>query len=530
MSKATEMAKVSAKGSVNVLFGLVVSTLISAIGTILIARFLGEDNMGLYTIALAAPNLIVTFRDWGVTTAMVKYSAQYNSENDITKIRSIFVSGLAFEIIVGVALTIVSIALSGFLANLFSRPAIAQLIQISSLFILTGALVNTATAAFTGMERMHLNSVMMITQAVIKTGLILALVLFGLGTFGAVAGNTIAILIAGIVGVLLMFTIYRTLPKSNNNKLELLKTIKTMLRYGLPLSIGVIITGFLTTYYNYIMAYFVTDNAAIGNYSVAANFIILITFFATPVTTMLLPAFSKLDYRKQPDLLKNVFQYSVKYAALLVMPVAVMVMALAQPAISTIFQETYTQAPIYLALLSATYLLAALGNLSIPNLINSQGDTKYSLKLSILTVLVGFPLSFILVSQFGIIGLIFTTIIAGLPSLFLGLRFLKQRYGVSINWASSIKISLSSAIAGILTFFIATNLPFSSPIRLIIGAVLFLAIFMVAIILTRSLDRADMHNIREIVSGLGPLNKPLTIIVNLIEKLMPKQKTPKTST
>ena len=170
MSKATEMARVSAKGGFHLLWGLVLSTLISAVGTIIIARLLGPDNMGLYAIALAAPNLIATFRDWGVTTAMIKYSAEYNSENDVAKVRSVFVSGIAFEIIVGSALSVLSLILSGFLAGFYGRPAIVQLIQIASLFILTGALVNTATAAFTGLEKMHLNSIMLIVQSIVKTG------------------------------------------------------------------------------------------------------------------------------------------------------------------------------------------------------------------------------------------------------------------------------------------------------------------------------------------------------------------------
>jgi O-antigen/teichoic acid export membrane protein len=272
------------------------------------------------------------------------------------------------------------------------------------------------------------------------------------------------------------------------------------------------------------MAYFVTDNAAIGNYSVAQNFVVLITFFATPVTTMLLPAFSKLDFRTQPDLLKNVFQYSVKYAALLVMPVAFMVMALSQPAISTIFRTSYTQAPLFLTLMSIVYLFTALGNLSIANLINSQGDTRYNLKLSLLTVVIGFPLSFVLVSQFGVIGLIVTTIITGLPSTLLALRFINRRYGVSVDWKSSAKISFSAALAGVLTYFAAAALPFSSPIRLVTGVVVFVAIFLFAIIATRSIDRLDLRNIREIASGLGPLKRPLTAIFNLIEKLMPKEK------
>ncbi len=520
MTKATQMAKVSAKGGFHLLWGLVISTVISAIGTIVIARLLGPANMGLYAIALAAPNLISTFRDWGVTTAMIKYSAEYNSANDVAKIKSVFVSGLAFEIIVGLVLTVLSFALSGFLANFYGRPQIVQLIQIASLFILTGALVNTATAAFTGMEKMHLNSVMLIVQSIIKTIVIIGLVALGLGTLGAVIGFSVGILFAGVVGVLLMYIMYRSLPKPTAGGLELIKTIKTMLKYGLPLSIGAILSGFLTQFYSTIMAIFVLDNALIGNYSVALNFVVLITFFATPVTTMLFPAFSKLDAQKDKETLQNVYQYSVKYASLIVVPVTVLVMALAQPAIDTIFADKYVQAPLYLALLSLIYLFSAFGSLSTGNLINGQGHTKYNLKLTILTVAIGFPLSFALVYLFGIIGLIITTTVVGVPSLFLSLRFIKKNFGVSLDWVSSAKIMLSSAAAGVITYAVIPQLPFSSLIQLIIGVFVFVVAFLLLAISTRTLNKSDLVNVREIGNALGPLRKPLTIVINLLEKLM----------
>lgn len=520
MTKATEMARVSAKGGFHLLWGLVLSTVISAVGTIVIARLLGPENMGLYAIALAAPNLISTFRDWGVTTAMVKYSAEYNSENDVAKIRSVFVSGLAFEIIVGLALSVLSLILSQFLAVFYGRPAIVQLIQIASLFILTGALVNTATAAFTGMEKMHLNSIMLIIQSIVKTILIIALVVLGLGTLGAVIGFSVGVLFAGAIGVLLMYIMYRSLPKSTGGKLELMKTTKTMLKYGLPLSIGAILSGGLIQFYSNIMALFVTDNALIGNYSVALNFVVLISFFATPVTTMLFPAFSKLDAKKDMEVLKNIFQYSVKYAALIVVPVTAMVMALAQPAIGTIFEDKYVQAPLYLALLSVIYLFSALGSLSTGSLINGQGHTKYNLKLTLLTVIIGFPLSFVLVSQFGIIGLIVTTIIVGLPSFLLSLRFIKKNFGVSLDWVSSAKIVFSSAAAGVLTYVAISQLPFSSPIQLVIGVIIFVIAFLLLAVITRTINKADLGNVREIGNALGPLRKPLSVVLNLIEKLM----------
>jgi O-antigen/teichoic acid export membrane protein len=543
MSKAGEMAKVSAKGSFHFLWGLVVSTVISAVGTIFIARLLGADNLGLYTIALAAPSLISNFRDCGVNIAITKFSAQYNSENDALRVRKILIAGLTFELIVGLLLALISFSISGFLASIYNRPTIAPLIQIASLFILTGALTTVAGAAFLGLERMHLNSIMIIIQSIVKTGVIILLVILGLGTLGAVIGFSVAALIAALTGILLMWNVYRSLPRTEWTKPDILANVGVMLKYGLPLSIGTIIAGLLTTFNSNIMAVYVTDNALIGNYAVASNFVVLITFAATPVTSMLFPAFSKLDSNNpnDKDVLKNVFQYSVKYAALVVVPVAMIVMSLALPAIETIFADKYLEAPLYLALLSVSFLYAALGNLSMGNIITAQGYTKYSLKLTIYTAAVGFPLGFFLISQFGIIGLIVSGAIVALPSIFFGLRFVKKHFDVSVDWASSAKILFSSGLAAAITYAVTTLLAYNRPVSfslidLFIGLFVFLIVFLFAVVLTRTINRADIGFLRYIASSLGPLRRPLDWLIGLIEKLMDffhvkngdKQKNPQT--
>jgi O-antigen/teichoic acid export membrane protein len=518
-TKAAEMARVSARGGFNLLWGLVLSTFISALGTIAITYILGADKFGLYSIALIGPSLIATFRDWGVNSAIVKYSAQYNVENK-TKIRSIFISGLLFEIILGVSLSLVSFGLSPFLASSLHRPTLVPLIEIASITILAGALINTATAAFTGLEIMHLYSFMLIIQSIAKTALIIGLVLLGFGTFGALTGLVTASVIAGLAGMLLLWTMYKSLPRSINSKSEIFATIKTMLTYGFPVSIGAIISGFMTIFYSYILAFYVSNNATIGNYNLAVNFVVLITFFATPVTTMLFPAFSKLDYKKDNETLKNVFQYSVKYASLIVVPITVLVISLAQPGIGTIYQNRYSDAPLFLALLSVTYLYTAFGSLSATNLINGQGYTAYNMWLSILTVAIGFPVGFLLISQFGVIGLIVSSLTVGLPSLLLSLRFIKNRFGVSVEWVSSAKILFSSAISGALTYLLISQLAFSNPLRLIIGIIAFVFIFITATLLTRTISQSDLMSLRQIVNVLGPLRRPLLFLLNMIEKLM----------
>ena len=522
MSKAADIAKVSTRGGFHLLWGLVASTVISAVGTIFIARLLGSDLYGLYGIALTAPTLIAIFRDWGINSAMIRYAAQYRSEDRINEIRSIFISGLIFEIAAGLVLSVASFALADFLATtIFNRPEIASLIQIASFTILAGGLITAATAAFTGMEKMELNSVMLISQSTIKTFLVIILVVLGLGTSGAIIGYSISMLISGLIGILLVSILYKKLPKPSTLKLEIKAYINVMLKYGVPLSIAGIIGGFLIQFYAFLLPiYYATDNSVIGNYGIAVNFVVLIGFFATPITTMLFPAFSKLDPKKDKETLRNVFQYSVKYAALLVVPVAALIMCLAEPAVSTLFGVTYNSAPLFLALLAITYLYTAFGNLSIGNLLNSQGQTKINLYLTVLTAAIGFPTGYILIMNFGALGLIITSLTVSIPSLIIGLRFIKEHYAVTVDWKSSAKILLSSAIAATLTYLIVTELTFASWIRLAIGVVIFAVFLVPAMLLTKVLTQSDIGNLREMTSNLGPVGKILNTILTLIEKLM----------
>ena len=522
MSKAADMAKVSAKGSFHLLWGLVISTVISAVATIFVARLLGSDLYGLYGIVLIAPSLIGVFRDWGINSAMVRYTAQFRSEDRPAEVRSILISGIIFEIAVGMALSAISFALSGYIAtNVFHRPEITSLIQVASISILAGGLISAATAAFTGIEKMALNSIMLICESIIKTVIMMALVILGLGTSGAVLGYTIAMVIAGAIGLALVGTQYKKLPKLTDAKLEIKAYTKTMLTFGMPLSVSVIISGFQAQYYTFLLPiFYITDNTAIGNYRIASTFVVLIAFFATPITTMLFPAFSKLNPQKDKQTLQNVFQYSVKYASLLVVPVAALVMCLAEPAVSTLFGTTYSSAPLFLALLTLNYVFPAFGSLSVGNFISSQGKTTFILYLTLITAAIGIPLGYILIMQIGVLGLIVTSLVTGIPTTIISLYWIRKHYELTVDWRSSAKILLSSAIAAALTYILISLLDYSSLIRLIIGAVFFTLFYLATVLLTRTINKSDMENLRGMVSGLGIIGKIFSRILNMIEKLM----------
>ncbi len=522
MSKAADMAKTTTKGGFHYLLGLVISTVISSVGTIFIAKMLGDELYGLYGIVLTVPTIIIIFRDWGVSSAMVRYTAQYRAENRASEIRSIFFAGIIFEIVVGLILAVISLLISGFVAtDVYNRPEITPLIQIASITILTSGLIGAATAAFTGIEKMHYNSVMLICQAIIKTLLVIALVALGLGTSGAVVGYTVGTAVAGIIGLAFTLIIFKKLPKPFSLKLETKEYTKEMLRFGLPLSIATIVASFLAQFYVFLLPiYYTFDNGTLGSYYMAVNFVVLISFFAIPVTSMLFPAFSKLDPKKDGRTLKNVYQFSIKYASLLVVPVATLVMCLAEPAITSIFGDAYGSAPLFLAGLSINYLFTAFGSLSMGNLINSQGQTKLSLKLNLLTAAIGFPMGYLLIMRFGVLGLIVTSLISGLPSLIISLVWVKKKYNLTVDWNSSARILTSSGIAAVLTYLVVTYLTYASFVRLAIGVVFYVIVLIGALLLTRAINTDDVDSLKSMTSGLGPVTKILWIVFDIIKKLM----------
>ncbi len=263
-------------------------------------------------------------------------------------------------------------------------------------------------------------------------------------------------------------------------------------------------------------------DALIGNYSVATNFVVLIAFFSTPISTVLFPAFSKLNPKHEDGTLRSIFQLSVKYASLLVVPVAAAIMALSQPGVATIFGEKYSYAPFYLTLLAISYLYTAFGSLSVGNLISSQGRTEVNMKLTLVTVAIGLPLSLVLIPRLGIIGLIVTTLIAGIPSLIAALWYVRRHYAASIDWVSSTKILSASTLSALAAYLILSQLSLPSWIELIIGATAFLATYIILASLIGAVKRADIENIKEMIKGLGPLSKLLSLPLSLIEKLMLK--------
>ena len=421
MDKAIQMGKTSATGSFHLLIGVAGSTIIMALGTLVIAGLLPVNEVGLYGMAMIPSAIISFFRDWGVNQAMTQQIASLRAAGKESEIHDAIVSGIIFEIITGAVLSVICFAIAEPLALILSSSNTANLsiyIAMMSLSIFAGAISAAAAAIFTGFERMKLNSLTQILQAIVKTALGPFLIVIGFGVLGAIYATITSLVAGAVIGIVLVyFSLFRPLQKCKVGKCDVKRTLKPMLKYGLPLTVSNTVVGVIPQVFAFSMAVYAGE-WMMGNYYAASDFSVLLTFISIPVSTALFPAFSKLNPERETELVKTVFASSVKYTAMLLVPATMVLITLSTPLINFLFPQNgifqslfvtnpapkFPYAPLFLALSSITNLLVLIGNISLGTFQTGIGKTNQIMKQSILSLAFGLPLAYLLVSYLYSIG------------------------------------------------------------------------------------------------------------------------------
>ena len=288
MDKATGMGKSSATSSFKLFIGVSISSVFTAVSLIIVLRLLGNpEDYGIITTALILPSMLNLFKDWGVNSAMVKYLAQYKSEKKNSAVKSVMISGAMFELVTGSLLTLLCFVMADYLAtSVFLLPEAKVLIEVASLTIIADSFLKISQSTFVGLEKMEYYSLTSILNSVIRLLLAPLLVFLGYSIMGAIQGQVVAQVIAGIAGIVIFYTkFFKKVTKVASEKLNIIGTMKTLLKYGLPVSVVVIVNGFLPQFSKTIFtqSFDAVNGAsyttALGNYQTAINFTVLITFF-----------------------------------------------------------------------------------------------------------------------------------------------------------------------------------------------------------------------------------------------------------
>ena len=507
----TRVAEESARGGFYLTIGKISSTIISALSVIIIARILGSELYGLYTVSTVFPQLLLLLINPGIDQGIMKYAASLRVKGEEKRISKLVIHGLLVKIALGTLATIICFTLSDLFAkNMLRRPEITFYIQIASLTILLQAIFATINSSFIGTDKTEYNTISTNIQALTKAAISTSLVILGLGITGALTGYILSLLAACLFGIFtFLYKIHRPLNRNGDCKDSVLQSLRLLVKYGFPLYLSALIFGLISQYQNILLAIF-ASNEDIGNFRAAINFTTLISTFSAPIATTLLPAFSKLEIKMEDA--KRFFHLSLKYTSIIILPIVTFISLYSKEITSLIYGETYTNAPYFLSLITIRYYLIGLGSLVFPSFFQGLGETKISLKIAIVYSTIFAASAPLLTWQLGTSGLIMVILISSLVSTIYRLRIAKSKFNIRIPIGSISRIYLSSLIPSIPIFVLKSLLPLSGLINVLLGGFTYLAIFAILIPLTKAITLDELNQVKRAfykTRSLKILTKPI---------------------
>lgn len=498
------IGKKAISGSFLLSSGNLLATLISAAGSIVIARLLTPSEYGIIGVALIFPLVLEGLLDLGLSTAFVRFpSLGRNVESYVT-------TGLIFKLLMASASGLALFVFAGPLALFLARPYIAPMLRILSLYASTRIILTAVTQVFTGLGDYLKACILAILQNAFRAFISIALILAGLGVYGAIWGFSISYALGSTIALALVAK-HVKVQRFNVN------ILREMLAYSLPLYVPVLLGVPVGQYCQLLLAWFAT-NEEIGNYRIAMNLLTPLGIIGGGISTALLSTLPSLigeDYK-----LRDAVRRAPLYVTIAVPPIALALVAFAKPITLLVYGEAYRLAPLYLSVLALQGLLAPLGAYVVGPYFNSVGATTIAMRVSLLNTAVTIPLATILVMKYGVLGLIISSFLSTLASTTYALHVLSSKFSVRLDIPRNLKAAMPSVLA-FAAFHTVMMLLDSFWVETTLGAIVYVGVL--GLTLPLFVARRHLEYLREVSSGLrlvgGFISKILAVELRIADFL-----------
>lgn len=290
------------KNSLYLISAQVLVKVVSFFYTLFLAKNLGVEEFGLYSAALAYFALFGSFSDFGINRYLIREIAIDNKKSS-----QLLSNVLALRFF---SLTVLFVFFAIALYLLDPLRTRAYLTLLATFAVIPQAVGLSFDSIFVALQKVQFSAFGLIILSLFTALFGVLLVIFGLGSEGAIVG-----LILGhvIYALFLMFILFRykvnfLFPIS----LSLLKKILAgALPYGLLAILGFLYFKIDILFLSYIKGPFET-----GIYSVAFRFLEAIIFIPSILGTILFPVLAKLHHSNIFEL-KQVYYNSLKFMGLI---------------------------------------------------------------------------------------------------------------------------------------------------------------------------------------------------------------------
>jgi len=489
--------------------GMGTGSLFRYLFSIMMARWLGPQMLGIYSLGNAITRIGEIFGIMGLDNGVLRYVSREKEKNDKVK-NSIYSSikmGFISSIIIGV---LVYFSSDWIVSDLLNEDKFLSMViktyAVTLPFTVTTLIASFATQGFKILKyKVFVNQI--INPLTLLLSMILSYVFFGPKI--AILAPTI---VSAIIGFFLILFYLKRFVDISINKVINAKIDTAILRFSLPLMF-VSAIGIIMHWTDIIMLGILDDAYSVGLYHPVERTAGLTRMILFAFASIFAPLFSQYFHEGNQKKMLEVFQLSTKWILLTSLPLFIFLILFSNT-ILMLFGAEFGNNSLALPILTVGIMIQAIFGLGSPSLTMS-GFQKYNLINALVALFTNISLNIMLIPEFGIVGAAMgTTIALFLISL---LRFFENYYLLGLNLLSTklFKPILAGLSTGMIVYFVKPYM-FESGyfdyhssilhliIYLLLGALFILLVYTILIWIFR-LDDEDKDIVQVITNKL--LNK-----------------------
>jgi lipopolysaccharide exporter len=359
------------------------STGLLLIQTIVLARILTPEHIGIIGIFLILSSGLESFTNTGFGKALVQRKEIDNEFLDTAWTVFVVRGAILFSLI---------FFGSTFIAELFNTPKAVPVIKILALSLLLRGFSNPGTVYFsrdlTFSKKFIWRSGDFLVNFVICVPLVFILRNEWAIVWGMLAGN--------VAGIILSFSLHSYRPKFRFK----LEAFKELFKYGKWILLSTMVL-FFSKQGDKILVTKLLGATSLGLYVIAWKFARIPELLTDPIPNVLFPVYCKL----QDDIkvLKDKYVETLRVIGLFYMPVVGVLIVLARPFISIILGEKWMAAAFPLQILTFAVSINVIAYTSF-SLFNAVGKTSFYLKYNCTSLIILSVSAYPLVRNYGVNG------------------------------------------------------------------------------------------------------------------------------
>ena len=400
------IAKKIGKESSITFVGLLYGNLNRYLYTALLARWVGPEFLGIYSIANSIMLISEVFAKMGLETGIMRFISRLNPELDKEKINLLIGSSLKMVSVFSLSIMIILIISSGTIVdNYFNGQSLLKpVLIIFAIAIPFNALIQISAFATQGFKRLKYKTI--VTQFLNPTILLLSMV-FCYWFMSKEYTIMIPILTTGVIGFLFMIIVLKKVSGFKNNQILESKINYELLKFSYPLMFVTILQT-LMHWMDILMLGYFTNPLTVGLYHPAARTAGLLQALLLSFLSIYAPLAAQFYSQGDKVKLSNTYQLVNRWLLIFAIPISA-VFILFPEKVLLLFGSQYLESSQVLVLLTiATFTQAILGAAG-PTL-SMSGHTKLVLFNSIGTFILNFGLNIWLIPIYGILGAAIATL------------------------------------------------------------------------------------------------------------------------